>query len=137
MKVEKTIEEVLNFGNIANSYIGKLPEGKETKFSYAIRKVAKKVKDSFDYYNDELFNIDVNNCATDEKGNILKDERGNFTYSKEGLKNKREELKALLKHKVSFDNYIATEIPEDLTEVEMTSFLDFVSDRVFVEQEPA
>jgi len=135
MKVEKTIEEVLNFGNVANSYIGRT-DGKETKFTYAIKKVAKRLKEHFDYYNDELFSIDVNTCSTDDKGNILKDERGNFTYTREGLTKKRNDLKELLKHKVSFENYIATEIPEDLTEVEMVSFLDFVSDKVYTEQEP-
>lgn len=136
MKVEKTLEEVLNFGTIANNYISRT-QGKDEKFIYAIKKVAKKIKKHYEDYNDAIFNIDMDTCSVDEKGNILKDEQGNFVFTRENLIKKRNSIKELIAQKVEFDNYIATSIPEDLTEVEIETFKDFVSDKVNVEQEPA
>lgn len=141
----KTIKELNEFTLAAAKYLAKNPA--ETKFSYAVKKVVKRIEkateDAKDDYNEELYDLNVKYASVDEKGNLLyeveitTESNGSkketptqslkFTADKFIQKNKeqRELAKKLLAKEIEVEPYIATEIPE-LTEEETETFKNYV-----------
>lgn len=118
----KTISECQLFLNVAS----KFSEG-ETKLSYAIRKVSKSIEKGFKKYNDSLEDARIDFCSTDEKGNVLKDEKGGYVFSKENLKLLTKKNRELLETPFEVESYIATDLSGiEITEVEKELLTDFV-----------
>lgn len=70
-------------------------KGEETKTSEKLGKIAKKLTKYVDEYNEQVEEIRIDNASTDEKGVILKDDKGNYKFSKDGLKNVMKQVKEL------------------------------------------
>ena len=117
--MRKTYLELFELNQFAGSWLKK-NEG-ESKMSYAIKKIGKRLKTIFEYYNEKINEIGINNCSVDDKQNIIKDEKGELVFTKENLIKKNKESKALLSTEVEIEPYICTEIPE-LTEEEKEVF---------------
>ncbi len=74
-----------------NNVIGK----QETKIQKKLFKFAEKVKSYQEDYLKKVEELRLDNAAADEKGVLLTNEKGEFRFSKEGLKKLNEDIKAL------------------------------------------
>ena len=87
MKYQK-INEVI--GQI-NAVIGK----QETKVQKKLFKFGEKLKSYQEDYVIKVEELRLDNAATDEKGVLVVNEKGEYRFSKEGLKKLREDIKKL------------------------------------------
>jgi hypothetical protein len=87
MKYEK-INEVI--GQI-NAVIGK----QETKVQKKLFKFGEKLKTYQEDYVTKIEELRLDNAATDEKSVLIVNEKGEYRFSKEGLKKLREDIKKL------------------------------------------
>jgi hypothetical protein len=74
-----------------NKVIGK----QETKIQKKLFKFAEKIKSYQDDYLKKVEELRLDNAAADDKGVLLTNEKGEFRFSKEGLKKLNEDIKAL------------------------------------------
>jgi hypothetical protein len=147
--MKKTIQLISDFNKATQNYLSKHPE--ETKFTYAIKKVSKRIESLTKPMLDELIekeaDINIELASVDDKNNIIyeveiiTDAGGNkresktnipkFTPAKLREKNKKiaELNKELVKQEIDFEPYMATEVPSELTETEKDQFTDFVIDK--------
>jgi hypothetical protein len=94
MKYEK-INEVI--GQI-NAVIGK----QETKVQKKLFKFGEKLKTYQEDYVTKVEELRLDNAATDEKGVLVVNEKGEYRFSKEGLKKLREDIKKLNESEFDF-----------------------------------
>jgi hypothetical protein len=99
----------------------------ETKFTYALRKMLKRVEDVKEDYKEEQQEINIRNCAEDKDGIIVTDAMQNFRFKKDGMLAASKERREMIDKKATIEAYIAQgDIPRDLTEEETEAFTDFV-----------
>ena len=122
--MQKTYKEIATFLNAANAYLQAHPE--ENKLSYALKKVQKEALQHFSTYKEELEELRIRHCATDEKGIILRNAQGDFEFTKEELLALNKDAKALQDKTIEIIGHTATELPEDLGENYKEAFTDFV-----------
>lgn len=108
--VKKTIPELAEFNAYANEYMkGEV----DTKLAYAIKKVKKRITPIYEQHNEALADCWLEHAQEDDKGKLLKDDKGNYLYSKEAQK--------LVNIKVRELNKIAYDIePHYATAVKLT-----------------
>lgn len=94
MKYQK-INEVI--GQI-NAVIGK----QETKVQKKLFKFGEKLKTYQEDYVTKVEELRLDNAATDEKGVLVVNEKGEYRFSKEGLKKLREDIKKLNESEFDF-----------------------------------
>lgn len=68
---------------------------KETKIGKKLAKVYEKVKKHHEDYSKQAEELRIDNASTDDKGVLLLDEKGEYKFSKEGLKKLMSQLKEL------------------------------------------
>jgi transcriptional regulator of heat shock response len=101
MKNKQLLQLVNNLNNeISNHQV--LSE--ETKISQKLTKIAKKLEKYVNEYNEQVEEIRIDNASTDDKGVILKDEKGNYKFSKEGLKNVMKQIKELGEKEFNYES---------------------------------
>jgi hypothetical protein len=89
-------KQLLELVNNLNNEIGKQQvKGEDTKVSQKLVKLAKKLEKYLNDYNEQVEEIRIDNATTDDKGVILKDEKGGYKFSKEGLKSLLNQIKEL------------------------------------------
>ncbi len=74
-----------------NKVIGK----QETKIQKKLFKFAEKIKPFQEDYLKKVEELRLDNAAADDKGVLLTNEKGEFRFSKEGLKKLNEDIKVL------------------------------------------
>ena len=89
----KNLLELVN--NLNNEIVNQQVKGEDTKVSQKLVKVAKKLEKHVNEYNEQVEEIRIDNASTDDKGVILKEEKGGYKFSKEGLKNVLKQIKEL------------------------------------------
>jgi len=94
MKYEK-INEVI--GQI-NAVIGK----QETKVQKKLFKFGEKLKSYQEDYVTKVEELRLDNAATDEKGVLTVNEKGEYRFSKDGLKKLRDDIKKLNESEFDF-----------------------------------
>ena len=77
----------------ANNFLQQNPE--ESKLKDALEKVGKLNKNLQDEYSAAVEDCRIDFCETDEKGIILRDEKGQYKFTKENLKKFNTAVKAL------------------------------------------
>ena len=106
MKVEKTNVELISISSAAVSLL----ENKSlagTKLESCIHSLLKQTNKLMGDYNEELEDINIELCLVDKVfGKILKDEKGNYEFDKEGILKKKEKVKELLEKKVTLNSRI-------------------------------
>lgn len=120
----KTFRECFEFIRAANQWISKHEE--ESKFKYALTKVARKLARVQEKWNEGIEEANIEHCATDKEGVILRDDKGQYRYTKEELIARNKVVNKLYDTQVEFQPHFATEVPEDLTELEREVFEGFV-----------
>jgi hypothetical protein len=125
----RTYEQILTFANAARGYLER-SKGQKTKLAYAIERVMKgyetQTTNLETAYRDKLEDIEIEHCSVDDRGNIISP----YVFTKEAqrarLKARKEASAELLKSEVDVTPYMATQIPDDLTEAEREAFAGFV-----------
>ena len=74
-----------------NSVIG----NQETKVAKKLVKVYEKVKKYHEEYNSQVEELRLDNASIDEKGILILNEKGDFKFSKEGIKKLTKDIEAL------------------------------------------
>lgn len=102
-KVSKTYGELLRLVQILNSLLGSKEYAEQnTKGAKKLQKIGAKIKANLDEYNEKLEDLRLDNANTDDSGSLILDEKGNYKYSKDGLKNLNKDIKKLLDSSFEF-----------------------------------
>ena len=80
----KQLLELVN--NLNNEIINHQVKEQDTKVSQKLGKIAKKLEKYVNEYNEQVEEIRIDNASTDDKGVILKEEKGGYKFGKDGLK---------------------------------------------------
>lgn len=100
MKYKELLELVNNLNNeIRNHQV--LSE--ETKVSKKLGKIAKKLENYVNEYNEQVEEIRIDNASTDDKGVILKEEKGGYKFGKDGLKKVIKQIKELNEKEFTYE----------------------------------
>lgn len=102
-----------------------------TKLEKKLLKVAEKIKKHSEEYDDKKNEIFLDNASVDKDGILLTDEKGNYRYTKEGLKKRTEQLKELVNQEFDFTP-IPVINPEGLDK--LTFLKDWVTGVNFVDE---
>lgn len=88
--------------NILVSSINAVIGGQETKIQKKLFKLYEKVKPFHESYNAQRDELRLDNAATDDKGILLTDEKGEYKFNKEGVKKLTKDIEALNEKEFDF-----------------------------------
>ena len=91
--MQSTFSEYFSFIAAANNFLSQHPE--ESKLKYALEKVGRLNKTLGEDYSAATEDLRIDFCETDEKGIILRDEKGQYKFTKDKLKSFNSAVKAL------------------------------------------
>lgn len=111
-----------------NQVIGK----QETKVQKKLFKFGEKLKPYQEEYVNKIEELRLDNAATDDKGVLTVDEKGEYKFTKEGLKKLRDDIKSLNESEFDFKP-IEVLNPKGLEEFHFLK--DWVTGVIFDEQE--
>ena len=111
-----------------NQVIGK----QETKVQKKLFKFGEKLKPYQEEYVNKVEDLRLDNAATDDKGVLTVDEKGEYKFTKEGLKKLRDDIKSLNESEFDFKP-IEVLNPKGLEEFHFLK--DWVTGVIFDEQE--
>ena len=114
MKNKQLLELVNNLNNeIGNQQV----KGQDTKASQKLTKIAKKIEKYLNDYNEKVEEIRIDNASTDDKGVILKEEKGGYKFGKDGLKTLLNQIKELGEKEFNYEpiNVVNPEGLEEFT----------------------
>jgi hypothetical protein len=94
----KTYKDLLNLITSINAILDVQEEKVQQKFF----KLYAKIKHHHDAYNDALDELRLDNAATDEKGLLIKDDKGGYEFTKDGLKALKKDIEALNNKEIDF-----------------------------------
>lgn len=93
-----------------------------TKLSYAIKKVLSSIKtEVLTKHTEDLEDIRIDLCSTDERGNVLHDEKGNLFFTKENLRELNRRTRELAEKEYPFTPCFISDLPV-LSEEEREAF---------------
>lgn len=120
----KSYQECFEFFNVASQWLAKNPE--DSKMKYALTKMNRKIGKINEKYKDKVEEINIECCAVDDKGIILRGDNNSYQYNKEGLLERNKKVNELFRSEVEVEPYFATEPATNLTETEKEVFTGFV-----------
>lgn len=94
--------ENLNQSIVAKSY-KKDNQEQETKIVAKLRKIYEKVKPHHENYEKHLEELRIDNASVDDKGVLLKDDKGGYKFGKDGLKSLMNQTRELLEKEFPFE----------------------------------
>lgn len=100
MKYKELLELV---NNLNNEVVNQQVKGAETKASQKLGKIAKKLEKYVNEYNEQVEEIRIDNASTDDKGVILKEEKGGYKFGKDGLKKVMKQIKELNEKEFTYE----------------------------------
>lgn len=120
----KSYRQCFEFINAAKQWVSRHEE--ESKFKYALTKVSRKLGKAQEKWQELVEESNIEHCATDKDGVILRDERGQYKYVKEELIKRNKRVNRLYDTEFDVEPHFVTEVPEDVTELEKEVFEGFV-----------
>ncbi len=124
----KTNADLLTLIQLLNANVG---EGK-TKGQKKLIKIGERLKSFIDDFNDKREEIRLDAASVDKDGNLITNEKGDYSFNKEGVKKLNQQIKDLLLTTLAYTP-IPVINPEGL---EAYSFLDgWISGVEFKKQE--
>lgn len=117
------------FEQNAISYPG--VNGHETKarfkVKYAIDRVLKQIRAASDEVQARLTDIEIDCCEVDEKGFILRDDKGGLVFTREGLKRRNQlQTEYLEAPTVEIEPFFVEQVPDDMQETLVAVFTDLI-----------
>jgi len=88
--------------NILVASINAVIGGQETKVQKKLFKLYEKVKPTHEDYNKQRDELRLDNAATDDKGVLIMDEKGDYKFNKEGVKKLTKDIDALNEKEFEF-----------------------------------
>jgi hypothetical protein len=124
--IKRTYQEVGEFSDAARRYLQSNPQ--ESKLRYALNRTLKSVTRLMAEYRDKVDEINIKHClaADDGKGEILRDDRGQYKFVKDAMLKRNAEVTKLMHSEVELEVHFATQLPDDLPISDRESFLGFV-----------
>ena len=117
-----TIAKIEELAPSINYILSKYPE---SKIEYAANKFIKQSNKVTELFNADSADLRID-FALEENGRLVKDDKGNFIYSKENAKLLEAGLRELKNKEYPFTPFIIKEVPEKLSEIikeELTGYL--------------
>lgn len=109
-KVTKTNAELLSLVQILNL----VQTEKGSKAEAKIKKIAEKIKPLFEEYNEKREDIRLDHAFADKNGVLELNEKGEYKFTKEGIKGMSKDMKKLLDETFDFYQFtFSTEGIED------------------------
>jgi len=84
-----------------------------TKAQKKLAKIGELIQEHLDDFNDKKDEIRLDAAAVDKDGNIIQNEKGDYSFNKEGVKKLNQAMKELLDSEISFTP-IQVSFPEGL-----------------------
>jgi hypothetical protein len=110
-KVTRTYSDLLELVRGLNA----TPSEKGSKKEAKIKKIAEKIKPIFEEYNEKREDIRLDNAHADSNGILDLNDKGEYKFTKDGLKKMSKEMKDLLSESFEFYQFtFSTEAIEDL-----------------------
>lgn len=110
-KVSKTNADLLDL--VRNLNI--TPAEKGSKREAKLKKIAEKIKPLFDEYNEKREDIRLDHAYADQNGVLELNEKGEYKFTKEGIKGMAKDMKSLIDESFEFYQFtFSTEGIEDL-----------------------
>jgi hypothetical protein len=110
-KVTRTYSDLLELVRGLNA----TPSEKGSKKEAKIKKIAEKIKPIFEEYNEKREDIRLDNAHSDSNGILDLNDKGEYKFTKDGLKKMSKGLKDLLSESFEFYQFtFSTEAIEDL-----------------------
>ena len=104
----------------------------ETKVQKKLVKIHAKLKAYYEEYSEALGDLKLDHASVDEKGNVIMNEKGEYSYTKDAMKKLNADIKVLLDKEFDF-KVIEVVNPEGL---EIHTYLkDFVKGVSFKEED--
>jgi hypothetical protein len=102
--------------NILVASINAVIGGQETKVQKKLFKLYEKIKPFHEEYNKQREELRLDNAATDDKGILITDEKGEYKFNKEGVKKLSKDIETLNEKEFEFKpiEVINTQGLEDL-----------------------
>lgn len=97
-QTKKKYKELNILINSMNNVIGK----QETKIQKKLFKIYEKVKSHHESYNAQRDELRLDNAATDDKGVLIMDDKGDYKFNKEGAKKLVKDMEALNEKEFDF-----------------------------------
>lgn len=104
----------------------------ETKVQKKLVKIHEKLKAYYETYSDALGDLKLDHASVDEKGNVIMNEKGEYSFTKDAMKKLNADIKQLLEKKFEY-KVIEIVNPEGLEE--HTYLSGFVTGVKFVKDE--
>ena len=118
--------------NLNQETVKQQVKGEDTKVSQKLGKIAKKLEKYVNEYNEQVEEIRIDNASTDDKGVILKEEKGGYKFGKDGLKKVMKQIKELNEKEFIYEK-INIVNPAGLEE--FTFLQDWVTGVEFIKEE--
>lgn len=128
MSEKKIYKDLILLVNTINNNAGK----QETKIQKKLGKFGDKIKPYLEKYQEKTEEIRLDNAATDDKGVLTMGEKGDYKFTKDGLKKCNEQLKTLFE--AEFD-YTPIEVLNPKGLEELTYLKGWVNGVDFIEVE--
>lgn len=120
-------QDVFVLNEVAGKWVENNPN--ESKLKYAIEnKIAKRIAELIEKYQNEVEDIKIENCSVDKSGNILRGDKGELSYTKAAETKKIKELRNLWKKQVEIEPHIV-EFNGVLTDFERETFEGVLIDK--------
>ena len=104
----------------------------ETKVQKKLVKIHAKLKAYYEEYSEALGDLKLDHASTDDKGNVIMNEKGEYSFTKDAMKKLNSDIKLLLDKEFDF-KVIEVVNPEGL---EIHTYLkDFVSGIKFIKED--
>ena len=121
----KTYREIAEFLAVAGKRLQE-KSVKDSKFTYALRKVAKSTQKLWEAHLESREDLDVEHAATDEKtGVLLRESSGALSFTRDGMKARNKAIREAYAATVEIKPH-AAQWPDDLSDSESEAFEGFV-----------
>jgi hypothetical protein len=103
-----------------------------TKLEHAKTQTLKNAASFIEAYNDKLEDLNIDYCSTDEKGNIIKDQRNQYVFTKDKQRALAKELKKFMDSDVILPfNLVPTSDKKGLSEPQ----IEYLEEAGFLKEE--
>jgi TPP-dependent indolepyruvate ferredoxin oxidoreductase alpha subunit len=104
----------------------------ETKVQKKLVKIHSKLKAYYEEYSEALGDLKLDHASTDDKGNVIMNEKGEYSFTKDAMKKLNADIKVLLDKE--FDFKVIEVVNPDGLEIH-TYLKDFVKGVKFKEED--
>lgn len=129
-----TYEAIYVFLLVSQVWLAAKEENAKSKLGYALQKVRLRAEKLWNQYQAKVEDLNIDHCVVDDKGVILKDEKGEYKFTKEGMKARNQARQKLYESEVEIDPHFVTAKLPELSTSEQLAFIGFVMREEIEEQ---